>query len=258
MTALSNKQRIKVNAALAIIHGHGFNANIIGKEARVIMGTGHPAPTAYAMALNNFAQKQPGVGGSIDKVTRLIEASDDATVAQYDQALNQYIQTGDDSGISALQDMIVADSMALAIRNGEGTEDTLAGLTIDDALAVSHDEMQDMAEPAPNPEPAPVPNQSFAFNAPGQATVKPSAPPPNVTPAQGAPIPSSDTAARASMSEQRARSWAGVPIGATPALKTAEGGYRSPKTGQALARAIGVPLASVEGQAAAASEASTV
>ncbi len=256
MTALTNKQRVKVNAALAIIHGHGFGANAIGKEAHILMGTGHPAHTAYAMALNNFAQKQPGVGGSIAKVTRLIEASDKTTLAQYDQALNQYIQTGDDSGISALQDMIVADSMALAIRSGEGTEDTLAGLTIDTALAVSHDEMQDLADPAP--EPAPVPNQTFSFNAPGQATAKPNAPPPNANPTQGEPAPSSDTAARASMSGHRARSWAGVPIGAAPAIRTAEGGYRSPKTGQALARAVGVPLASAEGQAAAMSEASTV
>jgi len=250
MTALTNKQRVKVNAAFAIIHGHGFNASIVGKEARVIMGTGHPAPTAYAMALNIFAQRQPGIGGSIDKVTRLIEASDDATVAQYDRALNQYIQTGDDSGISALQDMIVADSRTLAIRNGEGTEDTLAGLTIDTALAVSHDEMQDMVDPTPERVPAPAPNQTFAFNVTGQATAQPSAPSPMAGPSQGAPTPSSDTAVRASMTGHRARSWSGVPIEETPALKTADGGYRSPKTGEALARAVGVPLASAEGQAA--------
>ena len=255
MTALTNKQRVKVNAALAIIHGHGFGANIIGNEARILMGTGHPAPTAYSMALNSFAEKQPGVGGSIAKVTRLIEASDDATVAQYDQALSLYIQTGDDSAISALQDMIVADSAALALRNGEATEDALTGLTIDTALGVSHEEMQELPTPAPTS--APAPNQRFAFNAPGQPATTLVAPSAQALPDYGAPRLSSNTASRVSMSEQRARSWAGVPVGATQAVRTAEGGYRAPKTGQALARAIGVPLASAAGQAAAASETST-
>ncbi|WP_373476925.1 hypothetical protein [Sphingorhabdus sp.] len=157
--------------------------------------------------------------------------------------------------------MIVADAMALAIQTGESSADALAGLTIDDALGTAFDEMQErttapemMAEPAP----APVVSQSFAFALPGQAPRPAPVPAAQRQIVQAPPTLSNGTAVRAPLSERAARSWAGVPIGASPAVRTAEGGYRSPKTGEALARAIGVPLGSVAGQAAAAVEAANV
>ena len=251
MTALTNKQRVKVNAALTIIHGHGYDPATVSQEARKLMAIGHPAASAYEQALNTFGQSRPGIGGAIAKVAQLIEASDGPTVARYDDALSLYIQTGDNSGITALESMIVADATALAIRAGETSADALAGLTIDDALGTAFDEMQERATtPEIMADPAPVPaiRQSFAFTTPGQA------PRPAPDP-QALPTLSNGTAVRAPLSDRAARSWAGTPIGVTAAVQTAEGGYRSPKTGEALARAIGVPLASVAGQAAATAEA---
>jgi hypothetical protein len=203
-----------------------------------------------------------GIGGAIAKVAQLIEASDGPTVAQYDSALSLYIQTGDNSGIAALEPMIVADAMALAIQTGESSADALEALTIDDALGTAFDEMQERTTApemmaAPAPAPAPVISQSFAFAVPGQAP-RPATPAATQRPTvQAPPTLSNGTAVRAPLSERAARSWAGVPIGTPAAVRTAEGGYRSPKTGEALARAIGVPLGSVAGQAAAAAEAAS-
>ena len=253
MTALTNKQRVKVNAALTIIHGHGYDPAPVTKIARDLMAIGHPPRSAYEQALNTFAQSRPGIGVAISKVAQLIEASDSPTVARYDDALSLYIQTGDNSGIAALEPMIVADATALAIRAGESTADALAGLTINDALGTAFDEMQEratapemMAEPTPAP--APAISQTFAFAVPGQS-------PSPATASPALPTLSNGTAVRAPLSERAARSWAGVPIGTAAAIRTAEGGYRSPKTGEALARAIGIPLGSIAGQEAAAAEA---
>lgn len=251
MTAVTDKQRVKVNAALTIIHGHGHSPAAVTQQARELIAIGHPARSAYEQALNSFAQRLPGIGGAIAKVAQLIEASDGPTVAQYDSALSLYIQTGDNSGIAALEPMIVADATALAIRAGESTADALTGLTIDDALGTAFDEMQERTT-APEliaaPAPAPAVSQSFAFAVPGQAARPATAP-------SAPPTLSNGTAVRAPLSERAARSWAGVPIGAPAAVRTAEGGYRSPKTGEALARAIGLPLGSIAGQEAAAAEA---
>ncbi len=262
MTALTDKQRVKVNAALTIIHGHGYDPAPVTKIARDLIAIGHPASSAYEQALNTFAQSRPGIGGAIAKVAQLIEVSDGPTVAQYDSALSLYIQTGDASGINALEAMTVADATALAIRSGESTADALTGLTIDDALGTAFDEMQERAT-APEmmtdltPALAPVANQTFAFAIPGQAPRPASAQKASQPISQAPPTLSSGTAVRAPLSDRAARSWAGVPIGAIAAVRTAEGGYRSPKTGEALARAIGVPLASVVGQAAALAESAT-
>ena len=252
MTALTYKQRVKVNAALTIIHGHGHSPAAVTQQARELIAIGHPARAAYEQALNAFAQRLPGIGGAIAKVAQLIEASDGPTVAQHDSALSLYIQTGDNSGIAALEPMIVADATALAIRAGESTADALTELTIDDALGTAFDEMQErITAPemmaAPVPAPAPAVSQSFAFAVPGQSP----------RPATASPAPptlSNGTAVRAPLSERAARSWAGVPIGTPAAIRTAEGGYRSPKTGEALARAIGIPLGSIAGQETAAAE----
>ena len=260
MTALTDKQRVKVNAALTIIHGHGYSPAAVTQQARDLIAIGHPARSAYEQALNSFAQRLPGIGGAIAKVAQLIEASDGPTVAQYDSALSLYIQTGDNSGIAALEPMIVADAAALAINTGESSADALAGLTIDDALGTAFDEMEERTTapemmPQPAPAPAPVVSQSFAFALPGQTPRPAPARTAQQQTIQAPPTLSNGTAVRGALSERAARSWAGVPMGTPPAVRTAEGGYRSPKTGEALARAIGIPLGSIAGQEAAAAEA---
>lgn len=122
MTALTVKQRAKVNAALCLIHDHGFDANGITEAARTIMATGHDARSAYEKALNSFIASNPQIGRVVQKITQLVEASSPGTVAQYDQALSHYIASGDDTALTALAPMIEQDSIALAIRNGDMTE----------------------------------------------------------------------------------------------------------------------------------------
>ena len=120
MNGLTQRQRVKVNAALSIIHDHGYNASAVSAWAREYRDKqGYPTAKAYERALNEFIGGQPGLADSLVKVTRLVQASDDATVASYDKALTTYIQTGDDSGITALADTIAQDSVALAVRHGE-------------------------------------------------------------------------------------------------------------------------------------------
>jgi hypothetical protein len=119
LTALTTKQRAKVNAALCIIHDQGLDVSSVTAAARSIMATGHDPKTAYERALNQFADSNPAVANALGKVTQLIEASCPETVAQYDHALSAYIETGDNSALVALAPTIAEDSVALAVRNGE-------------------------------------------------------------------------------------------------------------------------------------------
>ena len=119
MTALTTKQRAKVNAALCIIHDNGFDAEAVTQLARNIIATGRDARSAYEQALNTFIADNPEAGPAITGITRLVEASSPATIAQYDAALSHYIETGDGKGLEALAPTIAQDLMALAVHNGE-------------------------------------------------------------------------------------------------------------------------------------------
>lgn len=119
MTGLTQKQRVKVNAALSMIYDQGYDAQTVVGWAREHERNGRDARSAYQLALNEFVGGQPGLAGPMGKVTRLIDASDANTVAQYDQALSAYIATGDDAPLAALAPMIARDSVALAVKNGE-------------------------------------------------------------------------------------------------------------------------------------------
>lgn len=116
---LSIKQRAKINAALCLIHDNGHDANGITAAARNFIASGIDARTAYERALNAFADANPQLLPALSRVVGLIEASDDATTAQYDAALSTYIQTGDDSAARALAPMIARDMTALAARTGQ-------------------------------------------------------------------------------------------------------------------------------------------
>lgn len=131
---LSIKQRVKVNAALSMIYAQGYDAQTVVAWAKEYEGRGHTHARAYQMALNEFAAGQPDLGDSLGKITRLVEASDVATVAKYDAALSEYISTGDDSALVALGPMIAQDSVALAVKNGELPEGALTGEAIESAL----------------------------------------------------------------------------------------------------------------------------
>lgn len=119
MASLTVKQGVKVKAVLSMIHANGHDAEGVSQLAGSYMTTGFDERQAYEQAINDFMGQQPDMAGMIGKAVRLVEASDHATVAQYDAALSSYIDTGDEAGINALAPMIAADSMALAIQHGE-------------------------------------------------------------------------------------------------------------------------------------------
>lgn len=117
MSTLTLKHRVAVNAALATIHASGGDATVVSRAARNYMASGHDPRKSYELALNGFAATSPEIAPTLARVTRLVQASDVATLARYDSALNQYSATGDESGLNALQPMIEADSDALDARD---------------------------------------------------------------------------------------------------------------------------------------------
>lgn len=166
MTVLTNRQRVTVNAALASIHGAGYDPNAVSHAARVNIAQGLPAAVAYGRALDGFFATLPAEDrGAIERITRLVHHSDDATVAQYDAAINSYnASDGDETALAALYPMMARDGVALALKNGEITQ-----AEIDDgtgvAAALGYEPMPEqvaaLQSPAPEAAPAapPAPQQ---------------------------------------------------------------------------------------------------
>lgn len=117
--SLTRRQTATYNAALCIIHDSGYDASSITRQAQEIMATGVPASRAYERALNSFVDRTPDMLSPLQRVTRLIEATDDRTVAHYNVALSRYIETGDASAVEAIAGVIAQDMAALAASNGE-------------------------------------------------------------------------------------------------------------------------------------------
>ncbi len=126
MTALTIKERAKVNAALCIIHDNRADAGAVTEVARNAIAGGLTAAAAYERALNGFVAENPIFAPAISKVIQLVGASSPQTVAKYDRALTEYIETGSNEALTALAPTIAKDSIALAIHNGEMTEADLA------------------------------------------------------------------------------------------------------------------------------------
>lgn len=209
MTALTNKQRVKANAALTIIHASGGDASAITAHAKQLQALGHPARSAYEIALTSAVAAAPELGAEVERSLRLIEASDHATVALYDRALTNYNETGNEGALQALAPMIARDSAALAIRMGETTAEEIANGGLADALGYEPDEgMMTAAMEAPTAPSSP--SASFAFKSDGQP------------PANGS-LHSYMNGSQAGPFESK--------------------GYSSPKTGEALARQVGIPMA---------------
>ncbi|HKX23580.1 MAG TPA: hypothetical protein VJM81_09940 [Rhizorhapis sp.] len=256
---LTSKQRTKVNAALAIIQSEGHNANAVSHAARSYMSRGYDARRSYEMALNEFAKSSPEVGPLLAQATRLIEASDDATVGMYASAVDHYNQTGDLSRVNALSPMIAQDSIALAVKDGHlspedaGRPEALEiamGYAPSEEFAAAHTAnpapASQVAPAAPETLPAPARSSSFAFSSGGL-----------VNGAQ-AGVTERVTGVRAPMTAEKEKAWAGTPTGSA-GVRTAGGGYRAPMTGERAARwagnATGMSLSAIragEGTEAAA------
>ena len=232
MTTLTPKQRVKVNAALAIIHDHGHDANAVSHAARSYISRGYDPRRSYEMAINEFAKARPDVAPSLEQATRLVEASDAATVGMYVTALDHYNQTGDLSMVNALGPMIAQDSIALAVKDGHLTPDQAGspealeiaiGYAPTDEFVAAHAASPTPASVAPSQAAAPAQSSSFAFASGGL-----------VNGAQEG-VTQRATGIRAPMSGEKAKSWAGIPTG--PAgVRTASGGYRAPMTGERAAK----------------------
>jgi hypothetical protein len=83
------------------------------------MQSGVPVSTAFQRALNGFVDRTPGMLEPLQRITRVIEASDDFTVARYNVAMSKYIETGDEGGINAVAPVMAKDMLTLAKQRGE-------------------------------------------------------------------------------------------------------------------------------------------
>lgn len=164
MTALTTKQRASINAALATIHVSGHDVAALQQQVRSATARGKPAYAAYKAVLGSFAKASPDIAPILIQTDRLIEASDDATVERYDKALTAFIQTGDETHVNALEGMVRADSIALAVRDGHlSSEDAAAGRVDWGSLGLT--------PPAPTGAPA-----KFSFSGTGPAQPAPTNP----------------------------------------------------------------------------------
>lgn len=131
---LTARQRTKINAALCLLHDNGHDASAVIGMANRLVQDGKDPRSAYEAALNTFLSTEPAMLPTVSKVLKLVDASDDKTVDQYDAALSEYVSTGDDTNLNALAPMIAEDSIALALRDGEITEEEAASGDIAKAL----------------------------------------------------------------------------------------------------------------------------
>lgn len=121
MKSLTMKQRAKVNACLSIIHARSstIKAQEVIDMAHVYIRSGNTERDAYQQAINAWASGEPELASTVASITGLIEASDDRTIARYDEALNGYIETGNEAGLNDLAPMMAEDGQALALSNGD-------------------------------------------------------------------------------------------------------------------------------------------
>ncbi len=225
MTALTNKQRVQINTALAIVHASGHNASAITQEAKGYQAQGHPHVKAYELALSSFTRTNAYMAPAIQKTIALVGASSDATIARYDHAVSRYNETGSDDAIEALAPMMAQDSVALAIRNGEITQADIANGGVKTALGFHPTEAM----------------QAAAMAAPAAAETAPAAPVAPTAPAPQAPAPRAATPA-----PQRRDNTTGA-----QSLDAALNRLSEPthgKTGAALASWHGLPMAYVNAQ----------
>jgi hypothetical protein len=252
MTALTYRQRVKANAALSLIALHGYNPRPVQANAKAHIARGLPEALAYQKAFEAFADSKPGIRQPLETAFALIKHSDDATVSKYDAALNHYNATGDDSQLEALTPMIVADSKALAIKNGDIAEndpnewDLSIALGIDEAAIAAEPYVPEAETRAPAEAAQPQTSQFQFANAinPAQQAPQPAQRPaapqaPAYDPTQGQ---RTATGYRPGMTGEKARQWHGTPMGDQAYIRTPTG-YRPAPTGEQARREHGTPMA---------------
>ncbi len=252
---LDPRARTKISAALSLIALHGYNPRPVQEHANQRIAAGQAPNLAYSFALNTFADKVPGIRPMMEIALDLIQNSDDATLAVYDDAIAAYNATGDTAKIDALAPMVLDDARALAVRNGEVSAEEAASWDIDAALGFNEDafaevpDVPDAASPIPpsefqQPEPATV--SKDALGNPSQFLPQQAQQGPTGWSAMGYSPARARAAQQASgrpqtQAEYKARQWADTPVGAGSHIRTA-GGYRAAPTGVKARQEAGVPL----------------
>lgn len=251
--SLTVRQRTKINALLCCAHGHGHDASAINAAAKANLVNGDDHRLAFEKAINAFVARNPDIGPALTRISNQVNATDEPTLARYDAALTEYIATGNENALAAVDGVATRDAVEMAVRSGElRREDVEAGRIDWDALgmdgdtaAVSYGTPDPVAEAAPAATPA---KASFAFNTSDRYTT----PQPATAPESRATAPTaargdgSSFSYRSTPTGEQAARWAGVPLGAA-GVRTESGGYRAPMTGEKAARWAGVPLAVLPG-----------
>jgi hypothetical protein len=171
MANLTHRQRVKINAALAIIHGNGGDASGVSKQAKASAINGVSLQQGYEAALTSFIRTNPAMADEITRTIAVIGASDDATVNSYHHALTEYNATGSTVAMQAMMPTMARDSVALAIRNGEITQDDVANGGLETALGYAPSDAMTAAAMAPVAAPAQAP--AAAPQTPQAASVAP-------------------------------------------------------------------------------------
>ncbi len=128
MSALQGRVGTKIKAVLTLLHKGGYDVGGIERQAENAMRRGQPAAPAYEAAVGAFLRGSPAMKPTLERVTKLIDQSDAATVAKYEHAVSAYITNRDETVMDALEPMMRADLTAMAVRSGElSVEDAGAG-----------------------------------------------------------------------------------------------------------------------------------
>jgi hypothetical protein len=133
---MTKRQGVQINALLSMIYSQGYEAQHVVDWARNYQREGYPMAKSYERAINEFIGGQPELGKAMQRMSALIQASDDTSIDKYEAALAQYIEHGDGSGIEALAPMMARDSVELARRNGELPDGAITAANVEAALGV--------------------------------------------------------------------------------------------------------------------------
>lgn len=200
MSGLTHRQRVKINAALAIIHGNGHDASAITQEAKASAVNGVSLQQGYEAALTRFIQSNLDMANEITRTIAVIGASDDATVNSYHHALSEYIATGSIVAMAAMLPTMARDSVALAIRNGEITQEDVANGGLETALGFAPSDAMTAAAMTPTAAPT---------QAPAAAPQTPLAAPMALAPQTAGP---NSPANNYGKTGEALRSWVGLPL----------------------------------------------
>ena len=177
----TDKQLTTFDAVLTCISAAGYDPTVAERAAEADIAAGVSPLTAYSRALNSYVSTLPAeTQGTIGKIAKLVAASDDATIAQYDAAISAYHASGgtDESAIEALYPMMAQDGLALALNNGEITQAEIdRGEGIAAALGYQPVPEQVAALRSAAPEAAPAPQTAPQQFRPPLASPAPQAPP---------------------------------------------------------------------------------